>query len=55
MDGTRPDLAAHFTLFGHCAELDVVKRIARLPRDGSDRPTSPVTITKVSFSRIIRD
>jgi peptidyl-prolyl cis-trans isomerase A (cyclophilin A) len=55
MDSTRADLSGHYTLFGHCANLDVVKRIARVPRDGSDKPTSPVTITKVSFSRIVRD
>ena len=55
MDGTRADLSGHYTLFGHCADLDVVKRIARMPRDGGDKPTSPVTITKVSFSRILRD
>jgi peptidyl-prolyl cis-trans isomerase A (cyclophilin A) len=55
MDGTRGDLSGHYTLFGHCADLDVVKRIARVPRNGNDKPTSPVTITKVSFSRILRD
>lgn len=55
MDGTRADLSGHYTLFGHCADLDVVKRIARAPRDGGDKPTSPVTITKVAFSRIVRD
>jgi peptidyl-prolyl cis-trans isomerase A (cyclophilin A) len=55
MDGTRGDLSGHYTLFGRCADLDVVRRIARVPRDPSDRPTSPVTITKVSFSKILRD
>jgi peptidyl-prolyl cis-trans isomerase A (cyclophilin A) len=55
MDGTRADLAHQFTLFGHCANLDVVKRIARVPRDRSDRPTSPVTITRITFSRVLSD
>ena len=48
-------VAGHFTVFGHCAEPDVVKRIARVPRDAFDKPTTPVTITKVSFSKIRRD
>ena len=55
MENTRGDLAPHHTVFGHCAELDVVKRIARVPRDQSDRPKSQVTITKITFSRILRD
>jgi peptidyl-prolyl cis-trans isomerase A (cyclophilin A) len=55
MENTRGDLAPHHTVFGHCAELDVVKRIARVPRDQGDRPKSQVTITKITFSRILRD
>jgi peptidyl-prolyl cis-trans isomerase A (cyclophilin A) len=55
MDSTRGDLSGHYTLFGHCVDLDVVKRIARVPRDHSDKPTSPVTILDVTISRILRD
>jgi peptidyl-prolyl cis-trans isomerase A (cyclophilin A) len=55
MDGTRSDLSATYTMFGHCADLDVVKRIAGVPRNQNDKPTSPVTIINVAFSRILRD
>lgn len=54
-DGTQKHLSGHYNLFGHCGDLDVVKRIARVPRDAGDRPTSPVTIIRVTFSRVIRD
>jgi peptidyl-prolyl cis-trans isomerase A (cyclophilin A) len=51
MEGTRHDLEHHYTNFGQCQELDVVARIARVPRDGRDMPTSPVTIKRVTFQR----
>jgi hypothetical protein len=52
MEGSRPDLIPLHTIFGQCHELDVVKRIARVPRDAMDRPTTPVTITHVSFTKV---
>lgn len=43
------------SVFGECAELDIVKKIARVPKDPSDRngskPMSPVIINKVTISR----
>ncbi|MEO8551133.1 MAG: peptidylprolyl isomerase [Kofleriaceae bacterium] len=48
---SRPDLVAHYTRFGHCSELDVIKQIARVPRDRSDKPIRTVTIEHVTFTR----
>jgi peptidyl-prolyl cis-trans isomerase A (cyclophilin A) len=44
-------LNGHYTLFGQCddASLDVVKAIARVPRDGDDKPRSPVILQKVTI------
>ncbi len=39
------------TIFGQCAELDVVKAIAGVPRGSNDAPTAPVTIKRVRISR----
>jgi peptidyl-prolyl cis-trans isomerase A (cyclophilin A) len=44
-------LDQHYTLFGQCddASVAVVKAIARVERDSSDRPLSPVTLKKVTI------
>ena len=42
-------LDGHYTIFGHCAELDLVQRIARVPRSEQDRPVQPVTIEHVAI------
>ena len=47
----RPDLVTQHTIFGQCHELDIVERIARVPRGTDDKPTRPVTIEHVSFDR----
>ncbi|HZJ66699.1 MAG TPA: peptidylprolyl isomerase [Kofleriaceae bacterium] len=39
------------TIFGQCKEVDVVAKIAGVPRGSNDRPREPVTITKVTISR----
>jgi len=39
------------TIFGQCKEVDLVKKIAGVPKGPGDRPTTPVTITKVAFAR----
>jgi peptidyl-prolyl cis-trans isomerase A (cyclophilin A) len=41
----------HHTIFGQCKEVDVVARIAALPRGQSDKPDAPVTITRITFAR----
>lgn len=51
MEGDRPDLNPKHTVFGKCAELDLVKKITSVPTDPSDRPQTPVSITKISISR----
>jgi peptidyl-prolyl cis-trans isomerase A (cyclophilin A) len=51
MEGERPDLNPKHTAFGKCNELDLVKKIARVPTDGSDKPQTPVTINKVTITR----
>jgi len=44
-------LDQHYTIFGQCddASVDVVKTIARVPRDGNDRPLTPVVLRKVTI------
>lgn len=44
-------LDQHYTLFGQCDEPSVlvVKTIARVERDGSDKPLTPVVLQKVTI------
>ena len=51
MDGARPDLEHRHTNFGLCKELDVIKAIARVEVDNSDRPTTPVTVKHITFRK----
>ena len=46
-------LNQHYTLFGQCddASVDVVKAIARVQRDGNDKPLTPVVLKKVTIVR----
>jgi peptidyl-prolyl cis-trans isomerase A (cyclophilin A) len=46
-----PELNGKHTIFGQCddASVAVVAAIARVPRDGNDRPRTPVTITRVTI------
>jgi peptidyl-prolyl cis-trans isomerase A (cyclophilin A) len=50
MEGARPDLIGHHTVFGQCKEVDVVKKITAAPAQDT-KPSPPVTITKVTISR----
>ncbi|MGH9607509.1 MAG: peptidylprolyl isomerase, partial [Terracidiphilus sp.] len=47
----QPSLDQHYTIFGQCDDpsVDVVKAIARVPRDGSDRPLTPVVLKKMTI------
>jgi len=47
-------LDGHYAIFGQCAEIDVVTRIAGVPRDPTDKPVTPVVIRSVSFARAER-
>ncbi len=46
-------LNQHYTLFGQCddASVEVVKAIARVPRDGNDKPLTLVVLKKVTIVR----
>jgi peptidyl-prolyl cis-trans isomerase A (cyclophilin A) len=41
----------HHTIFGQCKEIDVISRIAAVPRGAADRPTAPVTISRITIAR----
>jgi peptidyl-prolyl cis-trans isomerase A (cyclophilin A) len=44
-------LDGHYTLFGQCDDpgIEVVKAIARVPRDDNDKPRTPVILQKVTI------
>ena len=44
-------LNQHYTIFGQCDEpgVEVVKAIARVPRDSDDKPFTPVLLKKVTI------
>jgi peptidyl-prolyl cis-trans isomerase A (cyclophilin A) len=46
-----PSLNGGYTIFGQCDEpsVELVKRVARLPRNSDDRPNNPPRITKVTI------
>ena len=39
------------TIFGQCNEVDLVKKITGVDRDPGDKPTTPVKIVTVTFSK----
>jgi len=41
-----------YTIWGQCGNDDVVKAIARVPRDPSDKPNTPVHIKRVIVERV---
>jgi peptidyl-prolyl cis-trans isomerase A (cyclophilin A) len=46
-----PNLDGKHTVFGYCREVDVVRAIARVPRDRRDKPDSPVLLQEVTISK----
>jgi peptidyl-prolyl cis-trans isomerase A (cyclophilin A) len=50
MEGDRSDLDPKHTVFGKCAELDLVKKITRVPTT-DEKPNTPVTINNVTISK----
>ena len=47
-----PSLNGGYTLWGKCGNIDVVKAIARVKRDGNDKPLTPVHIQHVLVKRV---
>ena len=45
-----PWLNGHYSIFGQCQEVDLVKKIARLPRNGHDKPDNPPKIIAIKIS-----
>jgi len=47
-----PSLDGHYTIFGQCdaASVELVRKIARMPRNGNDRPNDPPKINKIAIS-----
>ena len=50
-DEPAPNLDAGYTIFGECAPTKIVRDIASVPKDGSDKPTTAVTIKGIKISR----
>jgi peptidyl-prolyl cis-trans isomerase A (cyclophilin A) len=48
----QPPLNGGYTIWGQCGNVDIVKTIARVKRDGSDRPVTPVLIQHVIVERV---
>jgi peptidyl-prolyl cis-trans isomerase A (cyclophilin A) len=46
-----PSLNGGYTIFGQCddASVELVKKIARMPRNGNDRPNDPPKIVKITI------
>jgi peptidyl-prolyl cis-trans isomerase A (cyclophilin A) len=44
--------ARDYTIWGQCDNVDVVKAIARVPRDANDRPRTPVVMRHVLVERV---
>ncbi|MEJ7602759.1 MAG: peptidylprolyl isomerase [Kofleriaceae bacterium] len=46
-----PHLNNRHTIFGRCKEVEVITKIANVARGADDKPTTPVTITRVTISK----
>jgi peptidyl-prolyl cis-trans isomerase A (cyclophilin A) len=46
-----PSLDGHYTIFGQCdlPSVELVKKIARMPRNANDYPDNPVKINKITI------
>jgi len=47
-------LTGKHTIFGEVVEgYDIVEKISNVPRDGSDRPRTPVVLQSVTIQRVV--
>jgi peptidyl-prolyl cis-trans isomerase A (cyclophilin A) len=46
-----PALNNHYTVFGQCKEIELVAKIAAVPRGRLDKPEEPVTIQRITIAR----
>ena len=46
-----PQLDGKHAVFGHCKEIDIVKKIARVPTGAQDRPVEPVVMKRITISK----
>jgi cyclophilin family peptidyl-prolyl cis-trans isomerase len=46
-----PHLDNRHSVFGHCEDLEVINKIARVPAGPQNRPKDPPTIKNITFSR----
>jgi peptidyl-prolyl cis-trans isomerase A (cyclophilin A) len=51
-EGAYPSFNGKYTIWGQCENLDVVKAIARVPRDAGDMPLTPVHVQRVIIERV---
>lgn len=51
-EAPQSSLNGGYTIWGQCGNLDVVKAIARVKRDGRDKPFTPVFIAHVVVERV---
>ena len=60
MEGSRPDLVGRHSIFGQCKEVDLVKQIARVPKQCPEcnpddpraaAPATPIAMTKVTITK----
>ena len=50
-EAAKPHLDSSYTIFGECEPEAVIHMIAGVPTGAQDRPTSPVTIRKITITR----
>ena len=47
-----PSFDGHYTIWGQCENVDVVKAIAKVPRDVGDTPVTPIHIQHAIIERV---
>jgi peptidyl-prolyl cis-trans isomerase A (cyclophilin A) len=50
-DGTNAWLDGKHTIFGQCKELDLISKMAAVPRGAADLPSTPIVIKKITIQR----